>query len=243
MRWLCNMKGSELPSSLTRRLASFFRGSEQISTSFGNQNHHIPGTSSLRDRVLNRHVYDITHGQFLRLLLLAESPTRHHLIVGYHHINMDGMSMLALTEHIRLAYRGQLLPPPFQQNEFSTRQRERLEAGQHTEDILFWKNEFEDLPEILPILPMSPNTTVRSSRPIIRTTYRHVRAETRLKPAITTKLLELRKQGHLQSPSSCTSPSSKSSSVDWPKQMMCASVLPVQTGRMMQNLWTASVSS
>lgn len=149
---------------------------------------------------LNRHVYDVTHGQFLRLLLLAESPTRHHLIVGYHHINMDGMSMLALTEHIRLAYRGQLLPPPFQQNEFSTRQRERLKAGQHTEDILFWKTEFEDLPEILPILPMSPNTTLRSSRPITRTTYRHVRAETRLKPAITTKLLELRKQGHLQSP-------------------------------------------
>ncbi|KAK4177135.1 putative hybrid NRPS/PKS enzyme [Triangularia setosa] len=149
---------------------------------------------------MNRHVYDIARGQFLRLLLLSESPTRHHLVVGYHHINIDGMSLMALTEHLRLAYGGQSLPPPFQQNEFSKRQRERLERGQHAEDILFWKTEFQDLPEILPILPLSPSTALRSSRPATRTTYRHVRAERRSNPEITTKLLELRKQGHIQSP-------------------------------------------
>ncbi|KAK4199185.1 putative hybrid NRPS/PKS enzyme [Triangularia verruculosa] len=149
---------------------------------------------------LNRHVYDITHGQSLRLLLLTESPTRHHLIVGYHHINIDGMSIMALTDHLRQAYGGQSLPPPFQQNEFSKRQRERLETGQYDEDIRFWKHEFQNLPEILPILPISPNTALRSSRPATRTSYRHVRAERRLESRITAKLLELRKQGHIQSP-------------------------------------------
>ncbi|KAK0726293.1 hypothetical protein B0T21DRAFT_403405 [Apiosordaria backusii] len=149
--------------------------------------------------ILNRHVYDITRGQSLRLLLLVESPTRHHLLVGYHHINIDATSIMALTDHLRLAYGGQALQPPVQQNEFFKRQHERLQTGQHAKDILFWKTEFQDLPEVLPILPLSPNTALRSSRPATRTTYRHTRAERRLRPGITAKLFQLRKQGHIRS--------------------------------------------
>ncbi|KAI5463235.1 non-ribosomal peptide synthetase [Mariannaea sp. PMI_226] len=147
---------------------------------------------------MNRHVYGITRGETLRLLLLTESPNRHHLIVGYHHINIDGMSIIAITDDLRLAYGGQTLPPTFQQNEFAERQRERLRTGQYANNISYWKNEFKDLPEILPILPLSPGTL--RSRPTARTTYRHVRAERRLKPEITAKLQELRKQGYIQSP-------------------------------------------
>ncbi|KAK3313006.1 non-ribosomal peptide synthetase [Apodospora peruviana] len=147
----------------------------------------------------NRHVYDIARGETIRLLLLSESPNRHHLIVGYHHINIDGMSVIAIVEDLRLAYEGKELPPPFQQNEFAARQRERLRTGQYAADILFWKNEFRELPEILPILPVSPNTALRS-RPATRTTYRHVRAERRLDPAVTARLQDLRTQGHVQSP-------------------------------------------
>ncbi|KAL7940170.1 condensation domain-containing protein [Trichoderma barbatum] len=147
---------------------------------------------------MNKHVYDLANGETLRLLLLTESPTRHHLIVGYHHINIDGMSIIATTDDLRLTYEGKKLPPPFQQNEFARRQHERLLAGHYADDILFWKNEFRDLPEILPILPLSPNTL--RSRPTTRTTYRHIRAERRLSPAITSRLRELRKQGYIQSP-------------------------------------------
>ncbi|EHK21567.1 non-ribosomal peptide synthetase [Trichoderma virens Gv29-8] len=147
---------------------------------------------------MNNHVYDLAKGETLRLLLLTESPIRHHLIVGYHHINIDGMSIIAITDDLRLAYEGKKLPPPFQQNEFADRQHERLRTGQYAEDILFWKNEFKDLPETLPILPLSPNTL--RSRPAVRTTYRHLRAESRLSPLITARLHKLRKQGYIQSP-------------------------------------------
>ncbi|OPB42740.1 non-ribosomal peptide synthetase [Trichoderma guizhouense] len=147
---------------------------------------------------MNRHVYNLAKGETLRLLLLTESPTRHHLIVGYHHINIDGMSIIAITDDLRLTYEGAQLPPPFQQNEFATRQHERLRTGHYADDIMFWKNEFKDLPEILPVLPLSPNTL--RSRPTTRTTYRHVRAERRLNPAITARLQELRKQEYIQSP-------------------------------------------
>ncbi|KAL7929176.1 hypothetical protein V8C35DRAFT_331857 [Trichoderma chlorosporum] len=147
---------------------------------------------------MNKHVYNLAKGETLRLLLLTESPTRHHLIVGYHHINIDGMSVIAITDDLRLAYEGTPLPPPFQQNDFAARQHERLRTGQYVDDISFWKNEFNDLPEILPILPLSPNTV--RSRPRIRSTYRHVRAERRLSPIITARLHELRKQGYIQSP-------------------------------------------
>ncbi|KAK4193690.1 putative hybrid NRPS/PKS enzyme [Podospora australis] len=149
---------------------------------------------------MNRSVYDITQGKTLRLLLLAESPYRHHLIIGYHHINIDGMSVIAIAEHLRLAYGGHKLPPPFQQNKFAELQRERLRTGQYASDIAFWKNEFKELPEILPILQISPNTALRSSRPTARTTYRHVQATKRLDSGITARLLEFKKQGYIQSP-------------------------------------------
>lgn len=147
---------------------------------------------------MNNHVYDLARGETLRLLLLTESALRHHLVVGYHHINIDGMSVIAITEELRLAYEGTKLPPPFQQNEFAKRQHERLRTGQYANDISFWKSEFQDLPEIFPILPLSQNTL--RSRPVARTTYRHVRAERRLNPAITAKLQGLRRQGYIQSP-------------------------------------------
>ncbi|KAK3983958.1 hypothetical protein QBC44DRAFT_390153 [Cladorrhinum sp. PSN332] len=149
---------------------------------------------------MNRSVYDMAQGKTLRLLLLSESPTRHHLVVGYHHINIDGMSIIAITDHLRLAYGGQKLSPPFQQNEFALHQRERLRTGQYTQDVAFWKKEFQDLPDLLPILPLSPNTALKSSRPTTRTTYRHVRASVRLNPQTTAKLVELKKQGFIQSP-------------------------------------------
>lgn len=149
---------------------------------------------------MNRSVYDITQGKTLRLLLLSESPTRHHLIVGYHHINIDGMSVIAITDHLRLAYGGQKLPPPFQQNEFALRQRERVRTGQYAQDVAFWKKEFQQLPDLLPILPLSPNTALRSSRPTTRTTYRHVSASVRLNSQTTAKIVELKKQGFIQSP-------------------------------------------
>ncbi|KAK4458141.1 putative hybrid NRPS/PKS enzyme [Cladorrhinum samala] len=149
---------------------------------------------------MNRSVYDITQGKTLRLLLLSESPTRHHLIVGYHHINIDGMSVIAITDHLRLAYGGQKLPPPFQQNEFALRQRERVRTGQYAKDVAFWKKEFQQLPDLLPILPLSPNTALRSSRPTTRTTYRHVSASVRLNTQTTAKIVELKKQGVIQSP-------------------------------------------
>lgn len=205
----------ELVSRLVREMASRHEG---LRTAFFTDSSHQPKQGILAESPLyletkingsqkqlrteidamNNHVYDLARGETLRLLLLTESAARHHLIVGYHHINIDGMSVIAITEELRLAYEGSKLPPPFQQNEFAKRQHERLRTGKYANDISFWKNEFQDLPEIFPILPISPHTL--RSRPTARTTYRHVRAETRLNPAITAKLQGLRRQGYIQSP-------------------------------------------
>lgn len=164
----------------------------------------ITSPSQIRGEIdaMNRHVYDISKGETLRLLLLTESPTIHHLIVGYHHINIDGMSIIALTDHMRLSYQSPTpLPPPFQHTDFSLLQRERLQSGQYASDIAYWKAEYESpsLSDILPILPLSPSTATRS-RPSHRTTYRHVRAERRLSSSTTSALHVLRKAGKVQSP-------------------------------------------
>ncbi|KAM7207912.1 non-ribosomal peptide synthetase [Naviculisporaceae sp. PSN 640] len=164
----------------------------------------ITSPSQIREEIdaMNRHVYDISKGETLRLLLLTESPTVNHLIVGYHHINIDGMSIIALTDHLRLSYQSPApLPPPFQHSEFAILQRERLQSGQYASDIAYWKAEFENpsLPDILPIIPLSPSTATKC-RPSHRTTYRHVRAERRLSSSTTSALHALRKAGKVQSP-------------------------------------------
>ncbi|KAM7221976.1 non-ribosomal peptide synthetase [Rhypophila decipiens] len=164
----------------------------------------ITSSSQVREQIdaMNKHVYDISKGETLRLLLLTESPTINHLIVGYHHINIDGMSIIALTDHLRLAYKSPTpLPAPFQHPDFALLQHKRLQSGQYDADTAYWKSEFQApaLPDILPVLPLSPSTALKS-RPSTRTTYRHVRAERRLSTSTTAALHALRKSGKVQSP-------------------------------------------
>ena len=105
------------------------------------------------------------------------------------------MSIIALTDDLRLSYGGLPLPPPYQQNQFGLLQHNRLQTGHYDPDITFWKSTFATLPPLLPILPLSPLHL--HSRPQSRTTFRHVRAERRLPTPITAKLNHLRQHGPL----------------------------------------------
>lgn len=105
--------------------------------------------------------YDLTRGDMMRLLLLSLSPTDHYLIVGYHHILMDGVSFQVFLSDVERVYQRRPLGlPPRQLPDVSRSQRTAFENGEMDGEIAYWRNEFPDGHHpVLPLLPMAKTTT------------------------------------------------------------------------------------
>ncbi|OKL59687.1 hypothetical protein UA08_05018 [Talaromyces atroroseus] len=104
--------------------------------------------------------YNIETGDMMRLVLLTLSPTEHFLIVGYHHILMDGVSFQVFLSDLEKAYQRQSLgTPPCQLPEFSRSQRAGFENGEMAQDIQYWQREFKSGYPVLPLLPMAKVTS------------------------------------------------------------------------------------
>lgn len=109
---------------------------------------------------IKNHIYDLENGSIMQISLLSSGAT-HYLTIGYHHINMDGISLGVLLGDMHNAYRGMRLPPTLQYVDYSAKQRQLLDSGGMKDEIKFWTAEFNTLPEALPILPFSRTTCRR----------------------------------------------------------------------------------
>jgi amino acid adenylation domain-containing protein len=56
--------------------------------------------------------YDLEDGPLLRLALVLEGPTHGHLLIGFHHMVMDGWSLTPLLQDLAAALDGDTPPPP-----------------------------------------------------------------------------------------------------------------------------------
>ena len=111
------------------------------------------------------HNFNIEEGENMRILLLKRPNRSFQLIIGYHHINMDGVSLEVVLKDLQMAYDAKPLNPrTLQYPDFSEQQRRDFESGVWRDDLAFWRTEFADIPSPLPLLPMSktfsrPNLT------------------------------------------------------------------------------------
>jgi hybrid polyketide synthase/nonribosomal peptide synthetase ACE1 len=48
----------------------------------------------------------------MKIVILSLSNTLHHMIIGYHHINMDGMSLEVLLADLQALYNDTCTPLP-----------------------------------------------------------------------------------------------------------------------------------
>lgn len=120
---------------------------------------------------LRDYIYDIKHGETMRMLLLSLSSEQSFLIIGYHHINMDGASLEVFLADLEKAYTGKPLSPnPLQYPDFSLRQSLERKEGKHSRELDFWKAKLDGCPTSLPILPWS---LTKSREPIRR--YEHTK--------------------------------------------------------------------
>ncbi|KAF3345526.1 Pseudouridine-metabolizing protein [Verticillium dahliae VDG2] len=111
------------------------------------------------------HVYSLETGDTMQISVLSDSTNgqrTHYLTIGYHHINMDGISLGVLLSDLHKAYHGARLTPSLQFPDFSTRQRSLIASGDMKTELAFWKAEFDTLPPVLPVLPFSLTKTRRA---------------------------------------------------------------------------------
>ena len=105
---------------------------------------------------LKAHTYDIGTGENVRILLVHSSPTQDYLLIGYHHINMDGVSFQVLMADLEKAYQNQTLSPHvLQYTNYSERQRANVRNGHFQDELSYWRQVYSDLPEILPLFPFA----------------------------------------------------------------------------------------
>lgn len=112
---------------------------------------------------LSNHEYDLSRGQNLRVLLLTMTPDEHYLLVGCHHINMDGYSHQVFMRDLEKAYNGKQLDNCLQYLDYTIRQKEEAVNGMWQKELKYWRDTLQGLPPVMPILPLPDAAKQRSA--------------------------------------------------------------------------------
>ncbi|KXJ94940.1 polyketide synthetase [Microdochium bolleyi] len=112
---------------------------------------------------LTAHVFDLEHGESMRLMLLSVTADEHYLLIGCHHISVDGWTNNVLMRDIEGAYKDHDLPKTLQYLDYTLRQQEENLNGTWAKDLKFWKQVLapDAIPDPLPVLPL-PGSQSRS---------------------------------------------------------------------------------
>ncbi|KAI9035223.1 uncharacterized protein KD926_004270 [Aspergillus affinis] len=130
--------------------------------------------------LMHAHEYNLTMGESMRIMFLSGPSQSHYIIIGYHHINMDGISLQVVLKDLEAVYSGRALgSEPLQYHQFSTWQYQQIESNAVHSDIEYWRDELRDMPDILPILSVSARST---RQPMLQ--YAHHRVDFKVPRAL-----------------------------------------------------------
>ncbi|HKV91321.1 MAG TPA: amino acid adenylation domain-containing protein [Candidatus Angelobacter sp.] len=115
--------------------------------------------------------FDLENGPVFRYSVLQLQPDLHVLAVNMHHIVSDGWSttilmleMKALYEAFSLGRPSPLADLPIQYCDYAIWQREWLQGGVLSRQLVFWKEHLRDAPAVLELPTDHPRPKVRTSR-------------------------------------------------------------------------------
>jgi hybrid polyketide synthase/nonribosomal peptide synthetase ACE1 len=143
---------------------------------------------------LKSHVYDISRGESMRILLLTRtnSPTENYLMIGTHHINFDGMCSQIILRDLEAFYTRRahltLSPAVKQYGSFIASQWEDEKTGAWDGDLAFWRREFATIPEPLPLT----RARVAARKPLLK--YDVHRVDFRLDPSLAERIRAVARQ-------------------------------------------------
>ncbi len=109
--------------------------------------------------------WKLATGQTFQAVLLTHARDSHTIIIGCHHIIMDGMSWHLFLNDLDCAY--QMLPlSPVGKTyvDFSRQQMDSLSSGKLEESINYWIRELDPIPSVLPLLPLAQTRSRKMQR-------------------------------------------------------------------------------
>ncbi|KAI8946246.1 hypothetical protein F4801DRAFT_77015 [Xylaria longipes] len=133
----------------------------------------VSGNEQIENAIqkMRYHHFDLPAGRSVRLKLLSLSGDRHVLILGCHHIAMDGIGNQIFFSDLDSAYNDTLDisgSDILQYPDFTLKQRRDFKRGRWEEHLHYWHDQFADFPPPLPLLgltrkPARPETTKYAS--------------------------------------------------------------------------------
>lgn len=125
---------------------------------------HEQEVARVFQEVQSNWVYALDRGQALRAVLLtSDDPDLSFLVVGCHHIIVDGSSQNVMMRDLAGAYSGQAITPHRPQYlDFTRRQLDELSSGSRDAELQYWRRVFHDIPEPLPLLPLPGSAPTRT---------------------------------------------------------------------------------
>ncbi|EFR01671.1 lovastatin nonaketide synthase [Nannizzia gypsea CBS 118893] len=124
----------------------------------------ISSESDANAELQNTHneTWDLTSGDVIRISLLTLSDQVHFLIVGMHHIFMDGYSFSVFFKDLEAAYRSETLAPvapESQYRHFAAKQRQLYETGAFNKAIAHYRKTFAIDLKPIELLPFAKSKT------------------------------------------------------------------------------------
>lgn len=136
--------------------------------------------------LLEKHTYDLENGETMKIVLLSKTTNEQYLLIGCHHINLDGISHQVLMSDLAKAYSGETLDASILQfPDYSTRQLDTYHNGGWKSELAYWKQELAGFATVLPILSLS---TAILRRPLHE--YIIHRVDSRINPALASRIKE-----------------------------------------------------
>ncbi|GIZ42216.1 hypothetical protein CKM354_000549200 [Cercospora kikuchii] len=101
---------------------------------------------------LSTRKWRLQRGEALEVILVSHASDKHTLLIGYHHIAMDGSAWRTFFRDLHMAYQGIALQTPGRSlTEIATNQTQRAVDGSST----FWKEQLSPIPDSMPLLPFA----------------------------------------------------------------------------------------
>ncbi|KAK0670981.1 hypothetical protein QBC41DRAFT_335518 [Cercophora samala] len=111
-------------------------------------------------RAVRDHQFDVEQGEVMRVIVIRHTLTEGWIIIAYHHLVMDGASLVQFLYELQLGYSDPqaltLQPSPTQAIDLSQRQLEMctdLDTLEH--DLKYWQGIYQTTPPVLPLFPFA----------------------------------------------------------------------------------------
>lgn len=124
------------------------------------------------------HVYDVAHGETIRLILMSRPSGENYLIIGVHPLIMDATGIQVFLRWLAFHYTNPHSQPRIKQFATASQQRHAaLAAGAFAPELEYWRREFPSPPPALPLLTVAKV----QERPVLRA-YENITADCRIAP-------------------------------------------------------------